>query len=130
MAKTVLIAEDEPSFLKLLTKKVKGLGFNVVAADDGEQALEILKTQTIDLLLLDIIMPRKNGLQVLQELRVNLGSKIPVFILSNLEKNEDIEAGKAYGIEEYIVKSQVSMRQLGLQIAHALQHSATSEAQA
>ncbi|HSX02567.1 MAG TPA: response regulator [Candidatus Saccharimonadia bacterium] len=121
MAKTILIAEDEPSLLKLLSKKVRGLGFNVVTAEDGEQTIEVLKSQPVDLLLLDIIMPRKNGLQVLQELRVNLGSKIPVFILSNLEKNEDIEAGKAYGVKEYIVKSQVSMRQLGLQIAQALQ---------
>ena len=121
MAQTILIAEDEPSLLKLLTRKLTALGFIITTATDGEQVIEKVKTKQIDLILLDIIMPRKNGLQVLQELRVNLRSQVPVIILSNLEKPEDIEAGKAFGVKEYVIKSHISMRQLALQIARALE---------
>ena len=121
MGQTILIAEDEPSLLKLLTRKIGSLGFTVIPATDGEEVIAKVKTQKIDLILLDLIMPRKNGLQVLQELRVTLRSTIPVIILSNLEKSEDIEAGKAYGVEEYIIKSHISMRQLAFHIANALQ---------
>ncbi len=121
MGQTILIAEDEPSLLKLLARKVSSLGFTVVEATDGEQVIAKVKSQDIDLILLDIIMPKKNGLQVLQELRVTLQSKVPVIILSNLEKPEDIEAGKAYGVKEYIIKSHISMRQLASHIANALQ---------
>jgi DNA-binding response OmpR family regulator len=120
MAKTVLIVEDEPSLLKLLAKRVGSLGLNVKTATDGEEAIAILKSQSIDLMLLDLIMPRKNGLQVLQELRVNLASTIPVLILSNLERAEDIEAGKAYDVKDYIVKSHISVRQLSSQIIQLL----------
>jgi len=121
MAKTILIVEDEPSLLKLLTKSVTNLGFTVVGASDGEEAIEQFKKEPIDLILLDIIMPKMNGLQVLQTLRVNLNSQVPVIIISNLERSEDIEAGKAYGVSEYIIKSHISMRQLSVHIAKALQ---------
>ncbi|HUC90114.1 MAG TPA: response regulator [Patescibacteria group bacterium] len=121
MAKTVLIAEDEPSLLSILKRKIAGLGYEVKTATDGEAVIEIIKSQPVDLLLLDIIMPKKNGLQVLQELRVNLASKTPVIILSNLDSAEDIQTVKGYGVKEYIVKSQISIRQLSLQIARILQ---------
>ena len=123
MAKTVLIVEDEPSLLKLLARRVGSLGLDVKTATDGEEAIAILKSQPVDLMLLDLIMPRKNGLQVLQELRVNLASTIPVLILSNLERAEDIEAGKAYDVKDYIVKSHISVRQLSSQIIQLLKES-------
>lgn len=121
MAKTVLISEDEPSLLNILKRKISGLGYEVKTATDGEEVIAIIKSQPIDLLLLDVIMPKKNGLQVLQELRVTLKSKIPVLILSNLDSAEDIQAVKGYGVNDYIVKSQISIRQLSLQIARILQ---------
>jgi two-component system, OmpR family, response regulator VicR len=120
MAQTILIAEDEPSLLKLLTKKISSMGYTVETASDGEQAINKLKTRSIALVLLDIIMPKKNGLQVLQELRVNLNSKVPVIILSNLEKDEDTEAGKSYGVYDYIIKSHISMRELSNKVVKAL----------
>lgn len=123
MAKTVLIVEDEPSLLKLLARRVGSLGLDVKTATDGEEAIAILKSQPVDLMLLDLIMPRKNGLQVLQELQVNLASTIPVLILSNLERAEDIEAGKAYDVKDYIVKSHISVRQLSSQIIQLLKES-------
>ena len=121
MAKTVLIAEDEPSLLNILKRKITSLGYDVRTATDGEEVIAIAKSYPVDLILLDIIMPKKNGLQVLQELRVNLASKIPVIILSNLDNAEDIQAVKGYGVKDYIIKSQISIRQLSLQIARTLQ---------
>ena|SRR6185369_1507817 len=120
MSKTILIAEDEPTLLNLLAKKLKALGFNVIKAGDGEDAIAKIKSQPVDLMLLDIIMPRKNGLQVLQELRVNMNNKTPVIILSNLEKGEDIQAGKSYGVYDYLIKSHISMRKLSNQVTKAL----------
>lgn len=120
MAKTILIVEDEPSLLSMLSKTVSGLGYTVVKATDGEEALSALKAKTIDLMLLDIILPKINGLKVLQEVRVKMNSKVPVIILSNLEKTEDVEAGRAYGVTDYLTKSHISMRELSTKISHAL----------
>lgn len=120
MGKTILIAEDEPSLLNMLVRRVKSLGYEVISAADGVEALKQVQLHKPDLILLDIIMPKKNGLDVLQDLRVTMGVKTPVIVLSNLDKNEDIEAARSYGVEGYMIKSNISIRELSKLIADAL----------
>ena len=112
MAKTILIVEDEPCLLNLLARRIGSLGFRVETARNGDEAIGKLKSRRIDLVMLDMVTPRRNGLQVLQTLRGELASKAPVIVLSNLEQDEAIRAVKSYGVSEYIVKSKTSMKEL------------------
>jgi DNA-binding response OmpR family regulator len=120
MAKKVLIVEDEPSLSKVLKKKVEQLGYIVMTAADGRAALTKIKSGKPDLIVLDIIMPKKNGIEVLRELRVNLENNVPVLILSNLEGRQDIEASRHYGVTDYVIKADISLRYLTDRIAKIL----------
>lgn len=120
MAKKVLIVEDEPSLLKVLKKKLEQLNYTVVSAVDGEDAIAQIKSQKPDLVILDIIMPKKNGIEVLRETRVNLANRVPIVILSNLEGRQDIEASRHYDVVDYIFKSDISLSDLTAKIVKIL----------
>jgi DNA-binding response OmpR family regulator len=120
MAKKVLIAEDEPALLSALSAKIGRLGYITIKASDGQIALDKFKEETPDLILLDIMMPEKNGFEVLEELRNNLKSDVPVIILSNLDQTDDIEQGKKFGIIDYIIKSNISLRGIAFKIASVI----------
>ncbi|MDD3156391.1 MAG: response regulator, partial [Candidatus Pacebacteria bacterium] len=88
-------------------------GFNVEKAMDGEEAFELLKTIRPDLILLDLILPKRNGFEFLELLRNDPNfSKTPVIITSNLGQDTDIERGKNFGVIEYIVKNRLSIDEL------------------
>jgi len=112
MAKRILIAEDEISLLDILRRRVEQLGYEVITAKDGEEALKKTLADKPDLILLDILMPKMNGFQVLEELKVKQNSPIPVVILTNLDQDDEIEKGKALGAVDYIVKTNVSLKDL------------------
>ncbi len=120
MPKKILIAEDEPSLLNVLAKKVKSLGYSVLEAKDGEQAIKIFKKEHPDLVLLDVVMPIKNGFDVLEEIKIKQKSKVPVIILSNLSESQDLETGKNLGAIDYITKSNLSLRDIIVKINKAL----------
>ena len=120
MAKKILIVEDEPSLSKVLRKKVEQLGFDVVVAVDGREALTKIKSDEPDLVILDIIMPEKNGLEVLRELRVNMENDVPVMIVTNIESQQDIDASKHYHVVDYIFKSDISLSDLTAKIVKTL----------
>lgn len=120
MPKKILIVEDEPSLSKVLKKKVEHLGHTVTSAADGGKALAKVKSSKPDLIVLDIMMPKKNGIEVLRELRAKLGNNVPVIVLSNLGDRQDIEASRHYGVTDYIIKSDVSLGYLAGRIAEIL----------
>ncbi len=120
MAKKILIVEDEPSLSKVLRKRVEQLGFDVVVAVDGREALTKIKSDEPDLVILDIIMPGKNGLEVLRELRVNMENDVPVMMVTNIESQQDIDASKHYHVVDYIFKSDISLSDLTAKIVKAL----------
>lgn len=120
MTKKILIVEDEPSLSKILRKKVEHLGYYVSSAADGRAALAKVKSGKPDLIVLDIMVPKKNGIEVLRELRANLGNNVPVIVLSNLGDRQDIEASRHYGVTDYIIKSDVSLSYLATRIAEIL----------
>ena len=121
MPKKILIAEDEPSLLSVLSKKVKSLGYTVFEAKDGEQAINIFKKEQPDLVLLDVVMPIKNGFDVLEEIKMKQKSKVPVIILSNLSESQDLETGKNLGAVDYITKSNLSLRDITVKIHNVLE---------
>ncbi len=93
--KRVLIAEDEPAMLNALTDKFKREGCVVIRAENGEVALALAIEEKPDIILLDILMPIRNGMEVLGAIRKgsDWGKKVPIIMLTNLTADEKIMAG-------------------------------------
>lgn len=102
MGYTILVADDEKEIRELLRLYLENTGYNVVEAEDGQQALEILRSEKIDLCLLDIMMPKVDGYRVLQELRKE--SNIPVMILSAKDADSEKILGLNLGADDYMTK--------------------------
>ncbi len=109
----ILLVEDDKFLSNLLKIKLKKTGFEVVRAFNGREALIKLRENNIKLIILDIILPEKNGFEVMQEINQDpLLSKIPVIIISNLAQEEDVAKGKNLGAIEYFVKSKTPIDKL------------------
>jgi DNA-binding response OmpR family regulator len=111
MAKqSILIIEDEQTILKAIQIALEDAGYAVLTAIDGESGEEAAKSNTPDLILLDIILPRKNGLDVLKSLKAaEPTSRIPVILLTNLSDTETVSQGVALGARGYLVKENYSL---------------------
>jgi CheY-like chemotaxis protein len=110
----ILIAEDD-FFIRDIYSKVFSLsGYNVEVSVDGMDAFEKIKTKQYDIILLDIMMPRMTGLDVLKSVRaLNIPAKsTPIFIITNLGQQNVIEEAFKFGMDGYILKSQVSPQQI------------------
>jgi DNA-binding response OmpR family regulator len=111
--KKILLAEDDKFICKAYQDGLTRAGFEVVIAHDGEQALSKIKSDKPDLILLDLIMPSKNGFEVMEDLKKNPSmSKAPVVILSNLGQESDVKKSKDLGAVDYLVKSNYSMKEV------------------
>ena len=109
--KKILVAEDEKPIARALTLKLKRAGFEVITVFDGQQALDVLKKENIDLLLLDLMMPVMDGFTVLEEINKRK-IKVKVFITSNLGQESDIEKAKNLGVIDFFIKSNVSITEI------------------
>jgi DNA-binding response OmpR family regulator len=109
--KRILLAEDDQFISKAYEAGLKSSHFEVVSVYNGEQALREVYAGNVDLVLLDLIMPKKNGFEVLEEMQMDSKlKKIPVVILSNLGQESDIKKGMDLGAADYLVKSNFSMK--------------------
>lgn len=105
--KTILLVEDDPLIRKILSDELKVNGFAVEEAADGEACLEAINLKNIDLVLLDIIIPKKDGIAVLRELKqAGKIPQLPVYILSALSDMEKVAEGIALGARGYFVKQE------------------------
>jgi DNA-binding response OmpR family regulator len=111
MAKRILIVEDEKPLAHALDLKLKSSGFDVDVAPNGDEALSMLKDGTYDLVLMDIMMPKRDGFSVLQEMK-NIKDNTPVFVMSNLGQEEDVKHAENLGVKGYIVKSNTPLAQI------------------
>ena len=104
--KKVLVAEDEKPIAKAFQLKLESVGFSVQALEDGVEAIEALKKGSFDLVLLDLVMPNQNGIDVLAEMqRQKLVT--PVIIVTNLSQAEDLEKVEQFkNVRGYFVKSE------------------------
>lgn len=103
----ILIVEDEEILSKVLEEKFKRSGFDVSIATNGADAFPMAKKSQPEIILLDLILPKKNGFQVLKELKSDAELKtIPVIVLSNLGQDEEIKKALEAGAEDYLVKTQ------------------------
>jgi len=109
--KKIALIEDDANIREMYKMKLEMDGYNVVCADDGKKALEVIKKENPSLVLLDILLPEKDGFDVLGEIKNSQDDSvksIPVIILSNLSNNEDILEAKKLGAIDYLVKAKVT----------------------
>ena len=102
MEYTILVADDEKEIRELLRLYLENAGYKVIEAEDGQQALDLLRSNEIDLCLLDIMMPKMDGYHVLQELRKE--SNIPVVIISAKGADSEKILGLNLGADDYMAK--------------------------
>ncbi|MEK7624450.1 MAG: response regulator [Patescibacteria group bacterium] len=111
--KNILLVEDEQFLANLLKIRLEKEGFIVHHAAEGQEALNFIKELKLDLILLDIILPKLSGFEILEAIRADSRLQdIPVMIISNLGQENDISRGQSLGAVEYIVKATVSIDEL------------------
>lgn len=111
--KKILVAEDDKFLASAYQVKLSKAGFDVTVVSDGNEVLAYLKKHTPDIILLDLVMPVKDGYTRLEEIKQAPSfSAIPVIIASNLGQTEDIAKGMKLGAVDYIVKSDTSLDEL------------------
>jgi DNA-binding response OmpR family regulator len=105
MSKTILIVDDEPNIVLSLEFLMKREGFEVQTAGDGQAAIEMLAARRPDLMILDVMMPRKNGFEVCKEVRADPAlSGLPIILLSAKGREVEIAKGLSLGADAYITK--------------------------
>lgn len=103
----VLVVEDEDFLVRALKDNLESEGYSVAVATDGEMVFDELKKKTPNLILLDLLLTKKNGFDVLKEIRISPEWQlIPVVILSNLGEDSEIKRALELGANDYFVKSQ------------------------
>ena len=118
---TILLAEDDRILRKAGEATLKKRGYAVIAAVDGEDALAKARAHKPDLILLDVIMPKLQGFEVLASLKSDAATRdIPVIMLSNLQDESDVRKATDAGALDYLVKSNVPLDVLAARIAEAL----------
>ncbi len=112
MAK-ILIMEDEPILSQALTIELNSYGYTVFAADNGVDGLEMFYKEKPDLVLLDLLMPKKNGYEVLEELKSKkMLHGLKVIVLSNLGQDDEKKRAIALGAKNFFVKSSIDLEDL------------------
>lgn len=110
MAKAILFIEDESTLQKTFGKLLRQEGYKMISATDGESGFRTAKEQQPDLIILDLILPKMNGFEVLASLKKEEETKkIPVIILTNLERMADIDKALELGATTYLVKVNYSL---------------------
>ena len=119
-APTILLAEDDRFLRRAMEVALTKRGFKMILAVDGQEALDLLETERPDLILLDLLMPRKTGIEVLQALRANpRTADLRVLVLSNSSKEFEMQQAIALGVAGYWIKADLSLQELGDRV-HAL----------
>jgi DNA-binding response OmpR family regulator len=109
----ILFIEDEPSLQKTFGEILKQEGYEMISALDGETGLRLVKEKKPDLILLDLILPKMNGFDVLKKIKEDAEIKrIPVIVLTNLEGLADVDKAIGLGATTFLVKAQYSLEEV------------------
>jgi len=102
----IFLVEDDAFLLSMYATKFEMEGFKVIMAEDGEKAVRLAQKEIPDIILLDIILPKMNGFEVLTQLKANSATaRIPVILLTNLSQKDEIEKGLKLGAVDYLIKA-------------------------
>lgn len=122
MSKTVLLVEDNDFIRNMYQLKLSKSGLEVAEAGDGVQALEKIKAQKPDVILLDLMMPNMGGLDVLKQLKADgMLPDLPVVVLTNVMDQQSVDDAKKLGARDYIVKTDLTPTQVVEKIQPLLQ---------
>ncbi|MBI5742652.1 MAG: response regulator [Candidatus Niyogibacteria bacterium] len=109
----LVLVEDEPALSRVLTDKLTSEGFEVVQIFSGDEAFDAIKNGKPNLVLLDLLLPKKHGFDILADLKADAETQpIPVIILTALGSDDDIKKGIQLGSVDYIVKSQHAIAEI------------------
>ena len=118
----VLLVEDDRFLRRAGEAALRQRGFTVSVAADGEEALQKVQAEVPDLILLDLLMPKVTGIEVLRALRAADATRaVPVLILTNSSREQDLEEIKELGVADYLVKANLSLQELGDRVAGLLE---------
>ena len=119
--KRLLLVEDDRFLRRACEVSLKQRGFAVTSAVDGEEGLRLARSERPDLILLDMLMPKLSGLDVLKALRSDAATRgLRVLVLSNSSREQDVQEVTRLGIEGYLVKSNLSLQSLGDEVTRIL----------
>lgn len=105
MPKRILLVDDEPAIVRVIESRLKANGYEVITADDGQEALNKARAEKPDLIILDVMLPKMDGFRVAQLLKLDDQYKhIPIIILTARVHEEDQKIGFATGAEAYLTK--------------------------
>jgi CheY-like chemotaxis protein len=121
MSKKILIVEDDKFLLNAYHAKFERTDFEVQLASDGEQAITLFKEFKPDVVLLDLIIPKINGFDVLRQIKADPAQKnTPVIVASNLGQKEDLDQAKALGADDFYIKSDSSIESIVEKVSAAV----------
>lgn len=119
--KKILFVEDEQALQKTLGDLLRGAGYEMISALDGQTGLNMVKTENPDLILLDLILPKLHGFDVLKQIKEDPEIKdIPLIVLTNLEGIGDVEKALELGATTYLVKANYSLDEVLEKVRKAL----------
>ncbi|SDG91516.1 DNA-binding response regulator, OmpR family, contains REC and winged-helix (wHTH) domain [Flavobacterium omnivorum] len=113
----IILAEDEPALAQIIKESLETRNFEVIHCKDGEEAIEVFKNEKIELLVLDVMMPKKDGFSVAKDIR-KLDNKTPIIFLTAKSQTQDVVDGFNFGGNDYL-KKPFSMEELIVRI-HSL----------
>ena len=111
----IALIEDSANIREMYKMKLELSGYDVIIVEDGKEAVKLVKKAKPDLVLLDILLPKKDGFEVLKELKDSKDKKaksVPIIMLSNLSSKEDINEAKKLGASDYFVKAKTSPKEI------------------
>ncbi len=110
MAKTILVVDDDETIRRVLTDKFEGEKFNVLTADNGEVGLSLALAKHPNIVLLDLVMSRMDGMGMLKALRQDgWGKEVPVMILTNVSNGDEVGEALKYNVYDFLVKTDWSL---------------------
>ncbi len=119
--KKILVVEDESALQHAISSMLASKDYQVFSAVDGEEGINLARKELPDLILLDLILPKKDGFAVLTELKQESTTmNIPVIILTNLEGNADVERALTLGAKTYLVKTNYKLEEVAEKIKDIL----------
>ncbi|MEM4270576.1 MAG: response regulator [Candidatus Pacearchaeota archaeon] len=120
--KRVLLIEDEMRLHKLFEDLFRAENLELISAYDGQSGLNFIQATMPDLIILDLILPRKSGFEVLEEIKKDSNlENIPVIVLTNVENKSEIEKAKELGVKDYLIKANYSLEDILKKIREILE---------
>lgn len=111
--KTILLIEDDPVLSKMYQTKFSNEGFEVLVANDGVKGYNMTFNNDVAVMILDIMMPKMSGIEILEKVRSTAkGKNLPVIVLTNLVQKEEKSKAIGLGVEDYLLKAEITPSQL------------------